>query len=120
MQGPSQSLRPAGACALQVKRSCRVSSVCRSSRLSCAASAEKARIAVLGASGYTGAEVMRLMAHHPGCIVTALTGESNAGKVCWPVYSDCRPSFCARQLMARPPAQMHELTVPLVADLHPC
>eukprot|EP00951_Prasinocladus_malaysianus_P037892 scaffold410725_cov37-Prasinocladus_malaysianus.AAC.1 len=32
-----------------------------------ASHSEKAKIAVLGASGYTGAEVMRLMALHPGC-----------------------------------------------------
>lgn len=41
---------------------------------------EVARIAVLGASGYTGAEVVRLTALHPGIKVTALTGEKQAGK----------------------------------------
>ena len=40
-----------------------------------------ARVAVLGASGYTGEEVVRLLAQHPTFSVTALTGESNAGKV---------------------------------------
>ena len=39
------------------------------------------RIAVLGASGYTGEEVVRLLALHPEFEVTALTGESQAGKV---------------------------------------
>lgn len=39
------------------------------------------RIAVLGASGYTGEEVVRLLAQHPQFEVTALTGESQAGKV---------------------------------------
>lgn len=38
-------------------------------------------MAVLGASGYTGAEVVRLSALHPGLRVTALTGEKQAGKV---------------------------------------
>lgn len=42
---------------------------------------ETARVAVLGASGYTGAEVVRLAALHPGIRVTALTGEKQAGKV---------------------------------------
>ena len=41
----------------------------------------KKRIAVLGASGYTGEEVVRLLALHPNLQVTALTGESQAGKV---------------------------------------
>ena len=39
-----------------------------------------ARLAILGASGYTGAEAVRLVANHPGLVIAALTGESNAGK----------------------------------------
>lgn len=39
------------------------------------------RIAVLGASGYTGEEVVRLLALHPNFNVAALTGETQAGKV---------------------------------------
>lgn len=46
-----------------------------------AAKGEAAKVAVLGASGYTGAEVVRLTALHPGIQVTALTGEKQAGKV---------------------------------------
>lgn len=42
---------------------------------------DKSRIAVLGASGYTGEEVIRLMALHPSFAATVLTGESQAGKV---------------------------------------
>ena len=45
-----------------------------------ATSTEQARIAVLGASGYTGEEVVRLLALHPNFHVAALTGESQAGK----------------------------------------
>ncbi|KAK9834806.1 hypothetical protein WJX81_000031 [Elliptochloris bilobata] len=48
---------------------------------------EKARIAVLGASGYTGEEVVRLLALHPVFDVTALTGETQAGKA----FSDVFP-----------------------------
>ena len=40
---------------------------------------------MLGASGYTGEEVVRLLALHPVFDVTALTGETQAGKVCWGV-----------------------------------
>lgn len=39
------------------------------------------RIAVLGASGYTGEEVVRLLALHPTFAVKVLTGETQAGKV---------------------------------------
>lgn len=45
-----------------------------------AATGEVARIAVLGASGYTGAEVVRLSALHPFVKIVALTGEKQAGK----------------------------------------
>jgi N-acetyl-gamma-glutamyl-phosphate reductase len=38
------------------------------------------RIAVLGASGYTGAELLRLLALHPQADVKALSAESQAGK----------------------------------------
>ena len=38
------------------------------------------KIAVLGASGYTGEEVVRLLSLHPNFKVTALTGDRQAGK----------------------------------------
>ncbi|GAA2592829.1 N-acetyl-gamma-glutamyl-phosphate reductase [Streptomyces axinellae] len=38
------------------------------------------RVAVAGASGYAGGEVLRLLAGHPGVEVGALTGNSNAGQ----------------------------------------
>ncbi len=40
----------------------------------------KARIAVAGASGYAGGEVLRLLLGHPGVEIGALTGGSNAGE----------------------------------------
>lgn len=43
-------------------------------------------IAVLGASGYTGAELLRLLAYHPKVKVSALSGESQAGKFIGEVY----------------------------------
>jgi N-acetyl-gamma-glutamyl-phosphate reductase len=38
------------------------------------------RIAVAGASGYAGGEVLRLLLGHPGVQIGALTGHSNAGE----------------------------------------
>lgn len=46
-----------------------------------AAAGEQVRVAVLGASGYTGEEVVRLLALHPTFRVTTLTGDRQAGKV---------------------------------------
>ncbi|KAL4859021.1 putative N-acetyl-gamma-glutamyl-phosphate reductase [Chlorella vulgaris] len=43
-------------------------------------STKQVRVAVLGASGYTGEEVVRLLSLHPTFKVTALTGDRQAGK----------------------------------------
>jgi N-acetyl-gamma-glutamyl-phosphate reductase len=40
----------------------------------------RARVAILGASGYTGAELLRLLASHPNTEIAALTAERSAGK----------------------------------------
>jgi N-acetyl-gamma-glutamyl-phosphate reductase len=41
---------------------------------------DKIRIAVLGASGYTGADLVRLAARHPNAEIVALTANTHAGK----------------------------------------
>ena len=40
----------------------------------------KIRIAILGASGYTGAELLRLLPSHPHAEIVALTADRNAGQ----------------------------------------
>ena len=40
----------------------------------------KLRVAILGASGYTGAELVRLLAHHTHVDLTLLTADRHAGK----------------------------------------
>ncbi len=45
---------------------------------------------ILGASGYTGAELLRLLVGHPSFRVTALTGETQAGKQMGEVYPHLR------------------------------
>ena len=40
----------------------------------------KTRVAILGASGYTGAELVRLLARHPHVEIVALTGDRKAGE----------------------------------------
>jgi N-acetyl-gamma-glutamyl-phosphate reductase len=42
--------------------------------------ASSVSVAVLGASGYTGVELLRFLLVHPHCRITALSGESQAGK----------------------------------------
>lgn len=42
--------------------------------------ASKVRVGILGASGYTGAELVRLLLRHPAVRIAALTAERQAGK----------------------------------------
>ena len=44
------------------------------------------KIAIFGASGYTGAEAIRIALGHPNVEIVALTGESKAGKSIGEVY----------------------------------
>jgi N-acetyl-gamma-glutamyl-phosphate reductase len=54
----------------------------------------KARIAILGASGYTGVELLRLLAQHPHAEIVALTADRQAGKPIGSVF----PHLAIRQL----------------------
>jgi len=45
---------------------------------------------ILGASGYTGAELLRLLKNHPAFNIVALTGDSQAGKPMDAVYPHLR------------------------------
>ncbi len=48
------------------------------------------KIAILGASGYTGAELVRLIATHPGMEIVALTAERRAGAAMAEVFTHLR------------------------------
>jgi N-acetyl-gamma-glutamyl-phosphate reductase len=48
--------------------------------------ANKIRIAIIGASGYTGAELLRLLLHHTGVEITAVTADRKAGQTLGEVF----------------------------------
>jgi len=48
------------------------------------------RIAILGASGYTGAELIRLIATHPGLEIAALSADRKAGQAMGAVFPHLR------------------------------
>lgn len=50
------------------------------------ASNKTIRAAVLGASGYTGADMIRLAARHPGIVITALAAKGHAGQTLAQVF----------------------------------
>lgn len=51
---------------------------------------DKFKIAILGASGYTGAELVRLIALHPRIEIVALTADRKAGKTMGAVFPHLR------------------------------
>jgi N-acetyl-gamma-glutamyl-phosphate reductase len=51
----------------------------------------KARIGVLGASGYTGAELVRLLIRHPGVEIVLLTADRRAGQELRQVFPQFSP-----------------------------
>jgi N-acetyl-gamma-glutamyl-phosphate reductase len=53
--------------------------------------AEKAKIGVLGASGYTGAELLRLLIRHPRIEIVLLTAERRAGQDMRQVFPQFSP-----------------------------
>ena len=50
------------------------------------------KVAILGASGYTGAELMRLLTNHPGVSIEVLTADRSAGQTFKSIY----PQFSYR------------------------
>lgn len=50
--------------------------------------ANNKNVAVLGASGYTGVELIRLLQHHPRLQITTLTGHSRAGERAGDVFAN--------------------------------
>jgi N-acetyl-gamma-glutamyl-phosphate reductase len=73
--------------------------------------ATKAKVAILGASGYTGAELMRLLTIHPQVEINVLTStERNAGKDFASIY----PQFGYRKDI--PPLTLWEDTKNEIAD----
>src|SRR5260370_3566572 len=52
---------------------------------------DKAKIGVLGASGYTGSECVRLLLRHPGVRIAALTADRRAGQEMRDVFPQFSP-----------------------------
>src|ERR1035441_1999639 len=65
-------------------------------------SAMGARVAVAGASGYAGGELLRLIAGHPGLELGAVTADSNAGRLVGEIHPNLAglPSLAGRKFEA--------------------
>ncbi len=49
---------------------------------------EKIKVGIIGAAGYTGGELLRILAHHPAVTITLAQSESQAGKTVASIHTD--------------------------------
>ncbi len=61
------------------------------------------RVAVIGASGFTGAELLRICASHPGMEAVVATGDSMAGRLVADLYPSLAPAYGDTQFVAYEP-----------------
>ena len=54
---------------------------------------DTARVGIIGASGFTGAELLRICAQHPGLDVAFATGDSQAGTAAADLYPGLAPAY---------------------------
>jgi len=76
------------------------------------------RIAVVGGSGYTGTELLRLLAGHPELEVVAVTAGSNAGKAVAEVYPSLAPAYGDLRYQAYAPGDLAGLDLVFFALPH--
>lgn len=76
----------------------------------------KMKVGIIGGSGYTGAELLRLLLAHPEVEVTAVSSRQDAGK---PI-SRLFPSFFAQHFPGQQPAQELCFVAPDAAEIHAC
>lgn len=72
---------------------------------------KKISVAVIGASGYTGGEVIRLLLEHPGVELTFLSAERNAGAAVGTVHPWLRNHPVTAGMKFRPLAEMGDVDV---------
>jgi len=73
---------------------------------------------VVGGSGYTGAELLRLLAHHPDIDVVHVTAASNAGTRVGALYPSLAVAYPGLEYVPFEPAAVGELDLAFVALPH--
>ena len=71
-----------------------------------------------GASGYAGAELLRLLASHPDIEIVHVTAETNAGNKVSELYPSLRPAYETMRLAALAPADLRGLDLVFCALPH--
>src|SRR5712692_313454 len=76
------------------------------------------RTAIVGGSGYTGAELLRLLAGHPDIEVTAVTAETNAGAAVGELYPSLAAAYPGLVYEQLAPSDLAGLDVVFLALPH--
>ena len=76
------------------------------------------RAGVVGGSGYTGAELLRLLATHPDLEVVAATAQTHAGSAVADLYPSLTPAYPDLTLEALDAAALDGLDVVFLALPH--
>jgi N-acetyl-gamma-glutamyl-phosphate reductase len=76
------------------------------------------RAAVVGGSGYTGAELLRLLAQHPEIEVVHVTASSNVGTTVSALYPSLAPAYPALEYQSVEPAALDGLDLVFLALPH--
>jgi N-acetyl-gamma-glutamyl-phosphate reductase len=76
------------------------------------------RAGVVGASGYTGAELLRLLAGHPEIDAVHVTADSNAGRSVGELFPSLAPAYGGLQLAKFAPADLAGLDIVFLALPH--
>ncbi|MGK2930784.1 MAG: N-acetyl-gamma-glutamyl-phosphate reductase [Acidimicrobiales bacterium] len=77
-----------------------------------------AKVGIVGASGYTGAELLRLLAGHPDLEVAVATGDSQAGQPLAGLYPNLTGAYGDRTFDAWDPARVDGLDLVFCALPH--
>ncbi|MEP7025463.1 MAG: N-acetyl-gamma-glutamyl-phosphate reductase, partial [Actinomycetota bacterium] len=79
-----------------------------------------ARVAVAGASGYAGGELLRLLASHPDLELGAVTAESNAGQPIGAIHPHLAavPALAGRRFDATDPQLIADCDLAFLALPH--
>ena len=73
---------------------------------------------MVGASGYTGAELLRLLAEHPEIVVDTVTASSNAGSAVADLYPSLAPAYGAMRYEDLAPVELAGTDVAFLALPH--
>lgn len=76
------------------------------------------RAAVIGGSGYTGAELLRLLAGHPDLEVVVVTADSNAGAAVADLYPSLAPAYPSLRYETAAPEDLAGIDVAFLALPH--